>query len=30
MVVQMSADGRVYAYGVERILSPLHLVTGLR
>ena len=30
MVLQMSADGRVYAYGVERILSQLHFVTGLR
>jgi Tol biopolymer transport system component len=30
MVLQMSADGRVYAYGVERILSQLHYVTGLR
>jgi hypothetical protein len=29
-VLQMSADGRAYAYGVERILSQLHLVTGLK
>jgi hypothetical protein len=30
MVLQMSADGRVYTYGVERILSQLHFVTGLK